>query len=136
QLPDGNSAALAVQVPVSALQVHDDANTNLSSVHLTLVSQIKNDKGKVLERFSEDIPLHDAPDVLRSPEHQFLTMERHFSAAPGTYTLETAVMDRIGNKTGAERTKFTVPPASTGPTLSDVALLRNVEPLHAATASF
>jgi VWFA-related protein len=135
-LPDGNSAALAVQVPVSALQVHDDASTHISSVHLTIVSQIKNAKGAVLERFSEDIPVHDAPDVLRSPEHQYLTMERHFSAEPGTYTLETAVMDRIGNKAGAQRTQFTIDPVVRGPGLSDVALVRQVEPLHAETASF
>jgi VWFA-related protein len=135
-LPDGNSAALAVQVPVSALQVHDDANTHISSVHLTIVSQIKNAKGAVLERFSEDIPVHDAPDVLRSPEHAYLTMERHFSADPGAYTLETAVMDRIGNKSGAQRTQFTIDPVVKGPGLSDVALVRQVEPLHAETASF
>lgn len=135
-LPDGNSAALAVEVPVSVLQVHDDANTHISSVHLTIVSQIKNDKGAVLERFSEDIPVHDAPDVLRSPEHAYLTMERHFSAEPGTYTLETAVMDRIGNKAGAQRTQFAIDPVTKGPALSDVALVRQVEPLHAETASF
>jgi VWFA-related protein len=135
-LPDGNSAALAVQVPVAALKVHDDANTHISSVHLTIVSQIRNEKGAVLERFSEDIPVHDAPDVLRSPEHAYLTMERHFSAEPGTYTLETAVMDRIGDKAGAQRTQFTIDPILKGPSLSDVALVRQVEPLHAETASF
>jgi VWFA-related protein len=136
ELPDGNSAALAVQVPISALQVHDDGNTHISSVHLTILSQIKNEKGAVLERFSEDIPVHDAPDVLHSPEHQYLTMERHFSAEPGSYTLETAVADRIGNKTGAQRTEFTIEPVVKGPALSDVALVRQVEPLHAETASF
>jgi VWFA-related protein len=136
QLPDGNSAALAVQVPIAALQVHDDNNTHISSVHLTLVSQIKNEKGAVLERFSEDLPVHDAPDVLRNPEHQYLTMERHFSAEPGTYTLETAVADRIGNKAGAARTQFTIEPVAKGPALSDIAMVRGVEPLHAETASF
>ena len=135
-LPDGNSAALAVQVPVSALQVRDDGNTHLSSVHLTVVAQIRNAKGAVLERFSEDIPVHDAPDVLRSPQNAWLTMERHFSAEPGTYTLETAVMDRISNKAGAERTQFTIDPPAHGPALSDVTLVQKVEPLHAETASF
>ncbi|HTV15078.1 MAG TPA: VWA domain-containing protein [Acidobacteriaceae bacterium] len=136
QLPDGNSAAIAVQVPISALQVHDDGNTHISSVHVTVVSQIRNAKGAVVERFSEDIPVHDAPDVLHSPEHQYLTMERHFSAEPGTYTLETAVMDRIGNKAGAQRIPFTIDPVAKGPALSDVALVRQIEPLHAETASF
>ncbi len=136
ELPDGNSGALAVQVPVSALQVHDDGNTHLSSVHLTIVSQIRNEKGAVVERFSEDIPRHEAPDVLHSEAGQYITMERHFSAEPGTYTLETAVMDRISNKSGAQRVQFRVDPIAKGPALSDIAVVREVEPLHEETASF
>jgi VWFA-related protein len=136
QLPDGNSSALAVQVPVSELQVHDDGNTHLSSVHVTILAQIKNDKGALVQRFSEDIPRHEAPDVLKSASGQFITMERHFSADPGTYTLETAVMDRIGNKSAAQRSTFTVDAIPKGPALSDMALVREVEPVHADTASF
>ncbi|HLJ75973.1 MAG TPA: hypothetical protein VKT75_01095, partial [Acidobacteriaceae bacterium] len=136
QLPDGNSAALAVQVPVAQLRVHEDANTHLSSVHVTIVSQIKNSKGAVVDRFSEDIPRHEAPDVLRSPAGQFLTMQRHFSADPGAYTLETVVLDQIGSKAGAQRTTFTIEPPVHGPALSDMALVRSIEPLHADTASF
>ncbi|HEV2277672.1 MAG TPA: VWA domain-containing protein [Acidobacteriaceae bacterium] len=136
QLPDGNSAALVVQVPVSQLRVHEDANTHLSSIHAIVVSQIKNEKGAVVDRFSEDIPLHEAPDVLRSPAGQFLTMQRHFSAGPGNYTLETVVFDGIAQKAGAQRTTFSIEPGSHGPALSDIALVRTIEPLHADTASF
>ena len=136
ETPDGDTGALAVQVPVSSLQVHNDANTHLSSVHLVIVAQIKNDKGALVQRFSEDIPRHEAPDMLRLPENQFITMQRHFSAEPGTYTLETAVMDSIGNKSGAQRSTFTVAPVAHGPALSDIALVRQVEPIHADTASF
>lgn len=136
QLPDGNSAALAVQIPVAQLQVHEDANTHLSSVHATVVAQIKNEKGSVVDRFSEDIPRHEAPDILRSPAGQFLTMQQHFSAEPGTYTLETVVYDQIGRKAGAQRTTFTIQPAVRGPALSDIALVRSIDPLHADAASF
>jgi VWFA-related protein len=136
KMPDGNASALAIQVPVAGLQVREDGNTHLSEVHLTIVSQIKNAKGAVLERFSEDIPRHEAPDVLRSAAGQTITMERHFSAEPGTYTLETAVTDRISNKTGAQRTTFTIDPITKGPALSDLALVREVEPIHEDTASF
>ncbi|MGC2621446.1 MAG: VWA domain-containing protein [Acidobacteriaceae bacterium] len=136
QMPDGNSGALAVQVPVSALQIHNDGNTHLSEVHLTIVAQIKNDKGAVVQRFSEDIPRHEALDVLHSTAGQYITMERHFSAEPGTYTLETAVTDRISNKSGAQRVPFTIDPIGKGPALSDIAVVREVEPIHEETASF
>lgn len=136
ELPDGNSADLAVQVPVSQIQIHDDGNTHLSALHVSLVSLIKNEKGEVVQRFSDDVTRHEAPDMLRQPDGQFITMQRHFSAAPGTYTLETAVMDRIGNKSAAQRSTFTVAPAVHGPALSDVALVRAIEPLHSDMASF
>ena len=136
QLPDGNTGALTVEVPVSQLQIHDDANTHLSSVHVTIVAQIKNDKGGLLQRFSEDIPRHEPPDMLRSDEGQVITMQRHFSADPGEYTLETAVLDRLGNKSGAQRTKFTIAPIPHGPALGDIALVRTVEPMHEETSAF
>ncbi len=136
QTPDGNTGVLAVQVPLSQVQVHEDANTHLSTVHLSIVAQIRNEKGALVQRFSEDVPRHEAPDMLRLPENQFITMQRHFSAGPGTYTLETAVMDSMGNKTGAERSTFTIAATPHGPSLSDIALVRQIEPIHAETASF
>ncbi|HEX4065762.1 MAG TPA: VWA domain-containing protein [Acidobacteriaceae bacterium] len=136
RLPDGNTAVLTVQLPVAELEVHEDANTHLSQVHATIVSQIKNAKGAVVQRFSEDVPLHETPDMLRSDPNQVITMQRHFTADPGQYTLETAVMDRQGSKAGAQRTTFMITPPAQGPALSDIALVRSVEPIHAETATF
>lgn len=136
KLPDGNASSLAVQIPVAQLLVHEDANTHLSLVHAVILAQIKNAKGAVVQRFSEDIPLHETPDMLRSDTGQVITVQRHFSAEPGEYTLETAVIDRQSTKSGAQRTKFTVAPISRGPALSDIARVRNVEPLHADAEAF
>lgn len=130
QLPDGNTGALTVQVPISELEAHEDATTHLSSIHLTILALIKNQNGDVLQRFSDDVPLHEAPDALRNDRDQVITMQRHFSAQPGSYTLETAVLDRTSNKAGAQRSTFTVDPVPHGPSLSDIALVHTVEPLH------
>jgi VWFA-related protein len=136
ELPDGNSGALTVEVPVSELEVHDDGNTHLSSVHISIVALVKDNKGNILQRFSEDIPRHEAPDMLRSDQGQFIVMQRHFSAEPGAYTLETAVLDRLSNKAGAQRSAFTIDPAPHGPSLSDIALVRTVEPVHEESDTF
>jgi VWFA-related protein len=136
KLPEGNTGALTVEVPASALEVREDATTHLSAVHLTIVAQIKNDKSAVVQRFSEDIPRHETPDMLRSDAEQIIAMQRHFSAEPGTYTLETAVLDRLSNKAGAQRSTFTINAPPKGPALSDVALVRSVEPMHEETETF
>jgi VWFA-related protein len=136
ELPDGNSGDIAVQVPLSQIQVHDDATTHLQSLHLSIVALVKNDKGAVVDRFSDDIGRHETADALHNANGELITMQRHFSAAPGTYTLETAVMDRFGNKTGGQRSSFTITEPAKGPALSDITLVRTVEPIHADAGSF
>lgn len=136
RLTDGNSSELVVQVPVSQLTVHEDANTRISSVHAAIVAVIQDSKGTVLERFGEDFPLHEASGQLRDDPSQAITLEEHFSGDPGVYTLETAVMDRIGNKTGAQRTTFTIEPPVKSPSISDIALVDSVEPVQEDSQSF
>jgi len=129
-LPDGESGELTVQVPFSQLEVHEDANTHLSSVHASIMAVIKDSKGEVLQRFGEDHPVRGTPDMFGAGSSEAITLQRHFSADPGEYTLETAVMDRVANKAGAQRTTFTIEPPRQGPALSDIALVRSVEPVE------
>ena len=135
-MPGGNTADLTVEVPVSALEIHNDANTRIASAHATLLALVKDDKGAVLRRFSQDVPLHESPDMLRADPDQVITMERHFSAEPGVYTLETAVLDNLSNAAGAQRSSFTIDPPPPGPSLSDIVLVRRVDPVHDDNAGF
>jgi len=136
ELPDGNASELVVQVPVSQLEIHEDANTHISSVHAAVVAVIKDSKGTVLARFGQDFPVHETPEMFHLNSGQTIALERHFSADPGTYTLETAVMDRVANKAGAQRTTFTIAPPSHGPALSDVAIVESVEPVPQEDEAF
>lgn len=121
---DGNS--IVVEVPVSELTTRDDVNSNLYTLHASLVAQIKNELGEVIEHFSEDFPRHGALDT----KNQFatLTMQRHFSADPGNYTLEAAVVDRISGKIGAARSTFSIAAPEPGPSLSDLAIVQKMVP--------
>jgi VWFA-related protein len=136
ELPDGNSGELAVQVPISQLEQHEDSNTHISSVHASIVAVIKDSKGAVLQRFGEDYPLHETPDMFRANAGQNITFQDHFSAQPGVYTLEAAVMDRIGNKAGVQRSTFTIEPQSKGAALSDITPVEEVEPTSEETGAF
>jgi VWFA-related protein len=136
ELPDGNSGELAVQVPIAQLEQHEDSSTHITSVHAAIVAVIKDSKGTVLQRFGEDFPLHETPDMFRTDSGQSITFQDHFSADPGVYTLETAVMDRVANKTGAQRTTFTIDSPSKGAALSDVAPVLSVEPAEEDTGTF
>ncbi len=133
-LPDGNTTELIVEVAVSELQIREDANTHISSAHASILAVIKDSKGVLLRHFSKDVPLHESPDLLRQDPGRTITLQDHFSAEPGVYTLETAVFDVLGNRIGAQRSAFTIDPPAPGPSLSDIVLVRRIEPMHDQTA--
>lgn len=129
ELPTGNEHALVVEVPEGELETRDDPNSNLYSLHVSIVAQVKNKAGEVIEHFSEDVPRHGSLDSKGTPQSELITMQRHFTAEPGHYVLEAAVLDRNNEKAGAQRTEFDIPAPPVGPALSDVALVQRVVPL-------
>jgi len=127
-LTTGNENTLVVEVPIAGLETRSDPNANLLSWHVSLVSEVKNKSGAVVEHFSEDIPGHG---VLDSKEEVLLgcaTMQRHFALPPGEYAVETAVVDRNSGKIAGERAHFVVPGVASGGFLSDVAMVRRIDP--------
>ena len=128
-LPEGNENAVVVQVPVSELKTQDDPNSNLYSLHVSIVAQIKNKAGAVVEHFSEDVPRHGALDSKGSAQGESITMQRHFVAAPGEYVMEAVILDHNSGKASAQRTEFTVPDESNGASLSDLAVVQRMDPV-------
>jgi VWFA-related protein len=132
-LQDGNASALVVEVPISQLELHQDHNTGLFSMRLAIMAQIKNKSGTVIEHFSEDIPRHGAVETIENVRSEVVTLQRHFIAGPGQYVLEAATLDRLNGKIGAQRIDFEIPNPSSGPSLSDLALVRRTDPISADT---
>jgi hypothetical protein len=54
-------------------------------------------------------------------------MQRHFTAEPGKYTLETAILDRNSEK-ARPAPGIRNPAPAAGPSLSDVTLVQRVDP--------
>jgi VWFA-related protein len=131
ELPDGNENVLVVEVPITELETQDDPNSNLYSLHVSIVAQVKNKAGEVIEHFSEDVPRHASLDSKGSPGSEVITMQRHFLADPGQYVVEAAVLDRNSEKAGAQRMEFEIPSETAGPSLSDVTMVQHMEPLPA-----
>jgi len=128
QMDEGNVSLLALEVPVSGLDVHEDTSTHLDSVHVSVLATIKDSAGTQIERFSEDIARRwsagsgsrTAPDVV--------SFERSFSAPAGTYVLETAILDNLSGKAAAKRQTFEVSDSRQVPELSDLMVVRGIEP--------
>jgi VWFA-related protein len=129
--PEGNVNTLAIEAPYSSLEVREDSITNLDSVNLSIVADIKDKSGTVVERFSSDIPRRGILKNNEKIKNGAVTFLRHFTAPPGQYVLETAILDHNSGKAGAQRIAFEIPAASGAPSLSNMVLVRQRDPVHA-----
>lgn len=129
--PEGNVNVLAIEVPYSSLEVQEDSITNLDSVSLSIVADIKDSSGTVVERFSTDIPRRGILKNNEKIKNGVVTFQRHFTALEGQYVLEAAILDHISGKAGAQRIAFEIPGASGAPSLSNMVLVRQTDPVQA-----
>ena len=128
---EGSVNTLAVEVPLSSLDVRGDSSSNLYTAHVSIVS-IKDETGAVVAHFSEDIPWRAALSGVDTAHFEAVTLLRHFIAPPGHYVLEAAILDRNSRKAGAQRVSFEIAKAAEAPGLSDMVLVRTIEPFSAA----
>jgi VWFA-related protein len=126
----GSVNSLAIETPLSGLDVQEDSNTNLYSAHISILADIKDKSGAEVAHFSEDIPRRGAAGDVEKSKLEAITFQRHFIAPPGQYLLETAILDRNSGKSGAERVPFEISKDSGMPSLSDVVLVRRAEPFR------
>jgi VWFA-related protein len=129
-LPDGNTSTVAVEVPLAALQAKVDAQSKLSAAHVSIVAQIKDASGVVIEHYSEDIVKRGVAETLDRDHSATISMERHFITVPGKYSLEVGVLDQNSGKAGAQRTEFEIPGQPGAVSLSDMVLVRKIEGSH------
>lgn len=125
---------LLLEVPLTQLETREDANTNVYTVQVSVLTQVKDASGQVVDYFADDIPQHGSLEQLKQGEAANVYVERPFLAAPGEYTLEIAVMDRNSGKASARRSTIQIADTSRTPYLSDLSLVGRTEPLPPETA--
>jgi VWFA-related protein len=128
--PDGEVSTLAIEVQYSGLEIHEDSSTGIHSASLSIVANIKDKSGIVIEHFSADIPRRRIQKDSVNADFGAISFQRHFLAPPGEYILEAAVLDHYSGKAGARRKTFEVPDATTVPSLGNMILVRQAEPLR------
>ena len=127
---DANEAA--VEIPMAHLELRRDQQTMLYSARATVLAEVKDASGVVVQRFHQDFSRNGALESIESARSGVFTMQRHFAAAPGKYELESLVVDGNSGKAGAQRTEFTIPGPAKAPWLSDVVLVRRLQPVDGA----
>jgi VWFA-related protein len=121
----GTDADILVEVPLHGLQPKSDPVKNTLNVHFSLAALVKDSKGEVVQKVTRDRFLQVTADQLKLGN---FVEKMNVTLPPGKYSLETAVMDREGNKIGASRSEFTVVPKAKGVGISSMAAVRSYTP--------
>jgi len=121
---DTRDLSLLVEIPLHGLQAKADAAG--FGVHFSVASLVKDAKGEVVgPKLTRDRPIHVTADQLKMGN---FVEKMSLDLAPGTYRLETAVMDRESGNIGIERGAFTVEPAAKGVGISSLISVRSYTP--------
>ncbi|HLY15793.1 MAG TPA: VWA domain-containing protein [Bryobacteraceae bacterium] len=124
---DGIRTSVVVEVPVGNLTFLEDKEKNQFNARLSLVALVKDDKGQVVQKFERDMPLQGTLDKVPGVKMGNFIYKELFTAPPGKYTLEAAVVDRENNKIGANRSAFELA-APRGVGISGISLVRSYQP--------
>jgi VWFA-related protein len=93
---------------------------------LAYIALVRNAAGEVVHKLRGEVPLAAPADQLGAFKQSHFIYHEHLALGPGRYTLETAISDKVGNKTSARKSVFLVPPDGTALGLSSVALVRTI----------
>jgi VWFA-related protein len=125
--PKGAMNSVAFEVPLSQIEMRPDPGAKVWVANVSVLAQVRDQTGAIVERFSEDIPKQGPLDAQEQARLGTVSLRRHFMAPPGEYVLETVAMDANSGKIGAQRTKFEISAAAAGPALGDIVLVRQIE---------
>jgi hypothetical protein len=96
---------------------------------------MKDPQGIVKRKISRDVPYSGPLSMLQQFQQGNFTYNEYFPLAPGRYVMETALMDRVGERLSAKRQSFLAPALPQGVGISSIVLVRRVEPDVAAEES-
>ncbi|HEX4946570.1 MAG TPA: VWA domain-containing protein [Blastocatellia bacterium] len=128
--PDVNKAAqhlLLLSVPLAELSFQSDKVKKLYSTHFSVLGLIKNEKGEVVARVSQDYPLQGKLERLESLKKGHLDFTKAFALAPGNYYLQTVVYDFDSGKTSVQSRPLLVPAPQPALALSSLTFIRKLD---------
>lgn len=128
QGPAETQCSMAFEVPISILKTQASEDGKSTELHVAFVALVKDSTGQVITKVSQDIPYHVPNENFDRFRNGNVIVTEVFEVPAGVYSIESAVVDRIGQQASTKRSIFVVEPrGELG--LSSIALARRVDPL-------
>jgi VWFA-related protein len=125
--PGGIRHTLVLEVPLAGLTFEGDERGENDRVHLSILAQLRDPTGQVVEKFSEDSPVFLPRQQRAALQQGNAVFLRSFAVPPGRYTLELAVVDRLADRYSASRSILDVTQPAPGLVASEIALIKRRE---------
>lgn len=125
---DAVNASVAVEVPLAGLEFKEDSAKGEYYARLTMLVQVKEPSGKVVQKFSRDLPLKGKLEQLAALKASNFNFREQVTAPPGRYIVEAVIADQFSGKTGARKTSLLANPPAGAVSLSSVTVVRNFQP--------
>lgn len=126
-LPNGNTNTLAAEVPLAGLQLQ--APDKSTDARVSFLAQVRDSSGVVVDHFAQQLVMSNARAKLEHNPEAALDLDHHFISAPGHYEIELVARDENSGKMSAQRREFDVASQPNDLALSDLVLVRNLEPV-------
>jgi VWFA-related protein len=126
--PEGASSqcGVAFETPADQLTATAEPEQKKHRVHASILALVKDSTGQVVDKFSEDSVWEVPDEKLAALNTQSVTWTHPFKLAPGHYTVETAILDREGNRAATGELSLNNPPRE-GLALSNAVMVQRVE---------
>jgi VWFA-related protein len=125
------ASTLAIEVPLSSLDIRKDSNTPTYTAHLSMAANIRDQAGALVEHFSADAPQRVTLSKPEMKSSEAISLQRHFRIPPGPYVLEVALLDLNSGLAGAQRIPFEIAKEACAPSLSKLVLVRRTDQMSA-----
>ncbi|HKR86335.1 MAG TPA: VWA domain-containing protein [Terriglobales bacterium] len=130
---NGPVCVLVIDVPFANLNFRPKGTDQFVG-QFSYVALLKNDKGEVVKKFRNEIPLTIPSAKMQALKISHFVYTEHFDLAPGHYDVEAAVMDsENGNRISAKDSSLIVSAPSSGLSISSVTFVRNLSDKKAST---
>jgi VWFA-related protein len=123
---------VSIELPPAAVKF--ERKGDRQRMHLDFLGIVREAPGRILSRLGGSFDVSLTDEQYRAIVTNNIFYRQDMALAPGDYTVELVVRDRLSGKVAAKKEKLTVPEAGAEFSASRVVLSRYVEPLRAGAA--
>lgn len=120
------TGSVILDIPISNLTLKQATPDGPYEGGLNYVVMVRNANREVVDKFRGEVPLAATADQLEAFKTSHFLYHEPMNIAPGRYTVESAVSDKVSNKFSARKSVFIVPEGGAKLGMSSVTVVRSL----------